>query len=84
MGCACKVGQQLSYLQKHYGVKTVENKKTNIRANANGIIKSIITGAVVLLLCPFMIISVVVRGLIKKEPLNISKIFKLDKDVKNK
>lgn len=78
MACACKVNQQLSYLQKHYGTNKEQegSRKTDIRTQMIILGKKIISGFFVLLFLPLFLISILIKALFKK-----NKVIKLDKFV---
>lgn len=57
MGCACKVGRDLSYLQKKYGVKNVpDNKTTNIRQNSRIFLEKVLLSLILLPFIPILLI----------------------------
>jgi len=73
MACACKVNQQLSYIQKKYGVDG-SKQKTGKVFNAWIILTNIFNAIAAMLLIPLMLISILFRG---KKTINISKVFGL-------
>jgi len=79
MGCGCKTSQQLSYLQKKYGYKLPESKKTNIKDMFLGGIKSVFFIIFMIPAVPIVVIYLVIRNLITKKPVDINKIFKIKK-----
>lgn len=76
MACACKVTQQLTYLQKKYGTNQPGNKKTDIRIRIKVFFVNLMNGIISLLLAPLMIISILI---LRKKPINITKVFGLKK-----
>ena len=76
MACACKVTQQLTYLQKKYGTNQPRNKKTDIRIRIKVFFVNLMNGIISLLLAPLMIISILV---LRKKPISITKVFGLKK-----
>lgn len=80
MACACKVSQQLDYLNKKYGEKTPESKKTNIRGRLIPMMLNILAKLFVVLLVPFMIVFIIIKAITKK-PIKIDKFVKKSKDV---
>ena len=73
MACACKVNQQLSYIQKKYGVGG-PRQKTGKQFNVWIILTNIFNAIAAMLLIPLMLISILFRG---KRTINISKVFGL-------
>ena len=71
MACACKVSQQLSYIEKKYGTKTKKSKKTSITVMAKVVLNSILTGVIVILAAPVMLISVLFAGKV----IDVNKVF---------
>lgn len=76
MACACKVTQQLTYLQKKYGTNQPGNKKTDVRTRIKVFFVNLMNGIISLLLAPLMIISILI---LRKKPINITKVFGLKK-----
>ena len=78
MACACKVNRDISYLQKRYGVKSVADKKeTHIRQNAKVFLEKIGIFIITLPFIPVLFIWTILRTLINKNPINISKLFRI-------
>lgn len=82
MACACKVNQELEYLQKKYGHNMPKSKSSNIRGIVSGFFKQIgILIGILILAVPFlplMLIGILIRLAVKrKKPIEIDKIFKL-------
>lgn len=73
MACACKVNQQLSYIQRKYGIDGPKQKTGKV-FNTWIILTNIFNAIAAMLLIPFMLISILFRG---KKTINISKIFGL-------
>lgn len=73
MACACKVNQQLSYIQRKYGVDGPKQKAGKV-FNTWIILTNIFNAIAAMLLIPFMLISILFRS---KKTINISKIFGL-------
>lgn len=71
MGCACKVNQQISYLQKHYGTNP-QSKKTHIMENF-----SLWRFLVVLLALPLMVIAGLFFLPFSRKPIKINKLAKI-------
>jgi len=71
MACACKVGQQLSYLEKKYGVGGPKSKRTNMSVNAKVFFVNMLGFIVSVLALPFMLVSVLLN---RKKVINIGKI----------
>lgn len=67
MACACKANQDIAYLQKKYGVKGPEQKKTNMRDNASIMLQSIAAATISLLLSPIIFISIIGKILVKNK-----------------
>lgn len=77
MGCACKVSRHINKIEQQYGTNIRPSKKTDIGAYIKGSIKS---GAIILLLLPFiplMFVYVLVRNCFTKKTISIDKLFKL-------
>lgn len=85
MACACKVNQQLSYLEKKYGVKVPENKETHIKENIKLGIKNVLllllVSPILLIMLPFTLIKSIFS---KGKSIDINKIFKIRKDDRDK
>lgn len=62
MACACKVSQNITYLQKKYGVKEKVSKKTNIKLKVKVFFKKIIIGFICILFFPIFLILVLFNG----------------------
>lgn len=71
MACACKVSQQLSYIERKYGTKTKVSKKTSVTVMAKVVLNSILTGIIVILASPIMLISILFGGKV----INVNKVF---------
>lgn len=71
MACACKVSQQLSYIEKKYGTKTKVSKKTSVTVKAKMVLNSILTGIIVILAAPVMLVSIPFAGKV----INVNKVF---------
>ena len=74
MACACKVNQELSFLQKKYGVGGPKNKKTDISYRAKKLFMNAITIPITLLLTPIMFFSIIFN---KKGVIKLDKVFGL-------
>lgn len=80
MACACKVTQELTYLQKKYGHNMPKSKSSNIKEMMTGIVKQ--TGIMILALpfLPLMIIGIMFNMLFKRnKAVEIDKVFKIRK-----
>lgn len=73
MACACKVNQQLSYLQKKYGVGGPK-KKPGFSVNAKVLVVNIFDAILAILLSPIMLMTILFN---RKGVINISKLFGL-------
>jgi hypothetical protein len=77
MACACKVTKYVNRIEKRYGNKTWNSKKSNV----SGIIKNVIKKGVVILICipivPIMLTYILVRNCFTKKAISIDKVFKL-------
>ena len=76
MACACKVTQQLTYLQKKYGTNPPTNKKINIKVDMKVFLVNTMNLIISLLLAPFMLLSIL---FMRKKPINVPKLFGLKK-----
>ena len=74
MACACKVQQQLDFLDKKYGVEGPKSKKTAI----SGRVKSLFNGLFLIILkimvMPIMLLFII---LTRGKVINIAKVFRL-------
>jgi hypothetical protein len=66
MGCNCKVKQQISKIEKHYGTKILPSKKTNIIDNIKTSIKKMGYWFIIFPFIPLMLIFVFYRKKTKK------------------
>ena len=73
MACACKVNQQLSYIQKKYGVGGPK-QKTGGAFNVKMILTNMFNITIAVLLIPVMLVSILVGG---RKVINVSKVFGL-------
>lgn len=73
MACACKVNQQLSYIQKKYGVNGKETKGP-VPVDVKMVLMNLLSITIAALLSPFMFILILFRG---KKVINVSKVFGL-------
>ena len=73
MACACKVNQQLSYIQKKYGVDGPK-QKTSTPLNVKMTLTNMVNIVISVLLIPFMLISILIGG---RKVINIGKAFGL-------
>ena len=74
MACACKVNQQLSYLQKKYGTESPGSKKTDIRTQVKLWFYKALISIITFTLMPFLLLITFIN---RKGPINISKVFRL-------
>ena len=72
MACACKVNQQLSYIQKKYGVGGPKQKTSTFSVKM--ILTNMLNIVVAVLLTPVMLISIFVGS---KKVINVSRVFGL-------
>jgi hypothetical protein len=77
MPCACKVNRDISYLQKRYGVKTQQSKESHIREKARIFLEKLGLSLLILPLIPILFIWIIIRVIVNKEPIKISKLFGL-------
>ena len=73
MACACKVNQQLSYLERKYGTNP-KSKKTSISTKVKVFFVGVVNTVISVLLSPLMILTVIFN---RKKVINISKLFGL-------
>lgn len=73
MACACKVNQQLSYIQKKYGINGKETKGP-VPIDVKMVLMNLLSVTVAALLSPFMFILILFGG---KKVINVSKVFGL-------
>lgn len=82
MACACKVNQQLEYLQKHYGVKEYRSSapKTHMSADARIIVHKTVISAMLVILFPIMFLYLLVRMIFfKNKRIALDKLFRIEK-----
>lgn len=80
MACACKVTQELTYLQRKYGHNMPKSKSSNIKEMASGIVKQIGIMILALPFLPLMIIGIMFNMLFKRnKAVEIDKVFKIRK-----
>ena len=75
MACACKVNQQINYLQNTYGV-TKESKKTNIRGSVGLLLKKILVGTIAIALTPLMLVILIIRLIMGKRVIKLNELLK--------
>lgn len=73
MACACKVNQQLSYLERKYGTNP-KSKKTSISTRVKVFFVGVMNVIISVILSPFMLMTVFFN---RKKVINISKLFGL-------
>lgn len=76
MACACKVNRDITYLQKKYGEKQPENKRTNIKGALNLFFKKIFFSFIIVIFFPLMFAHVLCH---RGKRINITKLFNLKK-----
>lgn len=76
MACACKVSQQLSYIERKYGTKTKVSKKTSISARVRLVLNSILTGVITVIASPIILLSILFK---RNKVININKVFGITK-----
>lgn len=82
MGCACKVSEQMTYLQKKYGSEQPpQSKKTHIAETVKYKLKNIGYYILISPLIPFMVIYILLQRVKGVKSINIEKTFNLKKDV---
>lgn len=78
MACACKVNQQIAYLQKKYGHDIPKSKTSDIRGMVSMVMKEIGLFIVIMPFLPVMAVVLLFQIMFsKKKPLRIDKIFKI-------
>ena len=81
MACACKVGQQMTYLQKKYGSEQPpQSKKTHIIDLFKQKVRNIGYYLLLLPTIPFMVIFILIQRIKGIKSINIEKTFKLHRD----
>ena len=77
MACACKVNQQLSYMQKMYGDKKPNSSepKTHIAQDIKVFFHKLGLMLLLIPLMPLMFIFLVGRSIFRKTPLKIDNLF---------
>jgi hypothetical protein len=80
MACACKTVQQIGYLQKKYGDKTPQNKKTNIGETVGLNVKRLLFYLVVVLFFPVFTVYALVK-LIGGKDIRLDKLIKRKRNV---
>lgn len=85
MACACKVNQQITYLQRKYGTNIPKNKQTDIGFEISYFFKRVLEVIVVVLTAPFMwFFTVLSKLLSRKKVIDINKLVGLSKYERNK
>lgn len=80
MACACKVNQEIEYLQKKYGHNMPKSKSSNIRGMVSGFFKQMGVLVLAIPFLPVMLVGILAHLMVKKEkPIKIDKIFKLNR-----
>lgn len=80
MACACKVNQEIEYLQKKYGHNMPKSKSSDIRGMVSGFFKQMGILVLAIPFLPVMLVGILVHLIVKKEkPIKIDKIFKLNR-----
>lgn len=83
MACACKVNQQLSYMQKMYGNRQLNSSepKTHMAEDIKAALHKV--GMMILLipLMPIMFVFLVSWKIVKKSPLKIDQLFFRNKKI---
>lgn len=78
MACACKVNQQISYIQKKYGVKQPTSRKSNISFNIKMKVKEAFFLLLAILLSPLMLLHILYKTIFTKDKtIDIKKLFRL-------
>lgn len=73
MACACKVNQQLSYIEKHYGVKSKESKSMDIRGAIKKNIRGFLIHILLLPVYPLWGVVLLIKG---GKPIRIDRLVK--------
>lgn len=74
MGCACKTGQQIRYLQDKYGVGRKDNQE-NKGMTPKILAVGTVTVLIQILLIPFFFFYIIYKGVIRRKPISIAKMF---------
>ena len=74
MACACKVNQQLTFLQKKYGTNIPVSKTTNIRGKVRATFRKVVLAPFILIASPIIFVYVVLH----KGPITIDKVLKIN------
>lgn len=73
MACACKVNQQLSYIEKHYGVKSKESKSMDVRGAIKRNIRGFFIHVLLLPVYPLWGLVLLLKG---RKPIRIDRLVK--------
>ena len=85
MACACKVNQQLTYLQRKYGTNVPKNKQTTIGFEIGYFFKRVFEAIVVFVTYPIMALFTLFAKLVtRKKVIDINKLVGLSKYERNK
>lgn len=76
MACACKINQQITYLQKHYGTNQPQSKESNIRGMVGESTKKVLITLLLIPISPLMITYLIIRRLFSQKPISIGKFIK--------
>lgn len=80
MACACKVNQQIEYLQKRYGHNMPKSRSTNIRGMVSLWLKQAGLWLIAIPFIPLMIIGLIFHLIFRgSKPIEIDKTFRLKK-----
>lgn len=79
MACACKTNEQISYIQKKYGVKQPGQKETHFAPdNIWALLKDVAVFLVVVVFSPLMLLYTIAHSILfHGKPIDIARLFGL-------
>ena len=78
MACACKVNEQIGYLQKKYGHKIPTSKKSILGFRFKETLKALLIYLLVIPLLPLMLLHVLYVSIFKKDKtINVKELLRL-------
>lgn len=86
MSCACKVNQQLSYIERRYGTKNLNTPKpkTDITGAVKRTLKKSVIGTMLILISPVMLLYMGGRSIITRKPFIMDNFFSTIRKSKSK
>lgn len=77
MACACKVTQQINYLQKKYGTNMPKSNKKDFKLNVRLLLEKLFLSLLIIPILPFMLLHILFVAIFKKKKnIQIDRFFK--------